>query len=353
MTWLWFFAKIGVALGIIFSLGPVCIMGDRKISAWIQGRVGPNRVGPWGTFQPIADILKLMMKEVIVPDGVDKVLFLGGPLIVFIAPVFGYCVIPFGNQIGEEKLQVVNLDIGLLFIMSVLSVGVYGITLGGWASNNKFSLMGSLRASAQLISYELTFGLTMLLVVMMSASADPLKSASVDLSKIVLHQAEYGWNIFGGATWWGLPSGLIGFVLLFTCAMAENNRLPFDMAECEAELVGGYHTEYSGMGFAMYMFSEYCSMILSASLIVTLFLGGWSFPYLTDPADHSFLAGVISIGVFFTKICIILFLYIQLRWTLPRFRYDQVMSLGWKTFLPLALVNIGYMAVIGVFLEKP
>lgn len=345
MTWLWFFAKIGVALGIIFALGPVLIMGDRKISAWIQGRVGPNRVGPWGTFQPVADILKLMMKEVIVPDGVDKVLFMAGPLIVFIPPVFGFCVIPFGNQIGDEKLQVVDLNIGLLFIMSVLSVGVYGITLGGWASNNKFSLMGSLRASAQLISYELTFGLTMLLVVMMTGT--------VDLGKIVLHQAEYGWNIFGGQTWWGLPSGLIGFVLLFTCAMAENNRLPFDMAECEAELVGGYHTEYSSMGFGMFMFSEYCAMILSSSLLVTLFLGGWSFPYLTDPADHSVLGGLISMAVFLTKISIICFLYIQLRWTLPRFRYDQVMRLGWKTFLPLALVNIGVMAVIGVFLEKP
>jgi NADH-quinone oxidoreductase subunit H len=345
IDFLWFAGKASVALGIIFSLGPMLIMGDRKISAWIQGRKGPNRVGPWGLLQPVADILKLVMKEVIIPADVDKVLFLLGPLIVFIPPVFGFCVIPFGNQIGDQKLQVVDMNIGLLFIMSVLSVGVYGITLGGWASNNKYSLLGSLRASAQLISYELTLGLTMLLVVMMTGT--------IDLSEIVLHQARNGWNVFGGNTWWGLPSGLIGFVLLFTCALAENNRLPFDMAECEAELVGGYHTEYSSMGFGMYMFSEYCAMILSSSLLVTLFLGGWSFPYLTNPDDHSVLAGIISFAVFMTKICIVLFLYIQIRWTLPRFRYDQIMNLGWKTFLPLSLVNIGVMAVIGVYLENP
>ena len=341
--WLFLVGKIGFAVTLLFGIGPVLIMGDRKVSAWIQGRIGPNRVGPFGFFQPVADIVKFMLKEVIVPNGVEKGLFYAAPLICFIPPVLGYCVIPWGNQIGDEKLQIADLNIGVLFVMSVLSVGVYGITLGGWASNNKYSLLGTLRASAQLISYELTLGLTILMVVMMAES--------VDLNDIVMRQATNGWNVFGGGNLWLLPCGLIGSVMFYTCALAENNRLPFDMAECEAELVGGYHTEYSAAAFATFMFSEYMAMILSASLLVTLFFGGWSFPYLIDPMDHSLLTGLLSVGVFVTKISVVLFSYIWIRWTLPRFRYDQVMQLGWKGFLPIALVNIGIVACVGVLLE--
>ncbi|MEZ4240831.1 MAG: complex I subunit 1 family protein [Myxococcota bacterium] len=343
MNWLWLLLKIGVVLGIIFTLGPLLIHAERRVSAFIQGRLGPNRLGPLGLFQPVADILKLIMKEVILPERVDRVLFALGPLLMFIPVAFGWAVIPFGNQIGDEKLQIANLDIGVLFLMSVLSVGVYGITLGGWASNNKYGLLGSLRASAQLISYELSMGLTILMVVMMAESVDP--------QVIVMKQAEHGWNVFGGGSLWLLPSGLLGFTMLFITALAENNRLPFDMAECEAELVGGYHTEYTSMGFGMFMFGEYVAMTLSAAMLTTLFLGGWHFPFLTNPASHTVLAGIISVLVFTTKVAIIDFTYIWIRWTLPRFRYDQIMSLGWKRMLPLALVNVGIVAVVGVLVQ--
>lgn len=343
MTWVWFFAKCAVVLGIVFSVGPNLILAERRISAFIQGRLGPNRVGPFGALQPVADIVKLLFKEVIVPADADKALFLLGPLMTMVPPLVGWAVIPFGNQIGDQRLQIADLGIGILFLMSVLSIAVYGITLGGWASNNKYGLLGSLRASAQLISYELTLGLSILLVVMMTESVDP--------NEIVLQQARNGWNILPLGNPWLIPSGIVGFLLLFTTALAENNRLPFDMAECEAELVGGYHTEYSAMGFAVYMFGEYVAMTLSAALITTLYLGGWHFPFLTDPDDHSVLAGLISIGVFVTKVVLIDLTYIWIRWTLPRFRYDQIMSLGWKRLLPLALANIGVVALVGVLLE--
>jgi NADH-quinone oxidoreductase subunit H len=343
VTWVWFGAKVFVVISILMGVATVLTIMERWVSAWIQGRHGPNRVGPRGVLQPIADIIKFIFKEDIVPTKADKYLFWAGPLLVFVPPALGFCVIPFGNQIGDEKLQVANIGIGILFLMSVLSVGVYGITLGGWASNNKYSLLGSLRASAQLISYELTLGLCILLVVMMTESVDP--------QAIVMHQVEHGWNVFGGGTLWALPSGILGFVLLFTCALAENNRLPFDLAECEAELVGGYHTEYSSMKFAMFFLGEYVGMILMTALLITLFLGGWHFPGLTDPADHSVLGGLISFAVFMTKLSAILFVYLWIRWTLPRFKYNQLMDLGWKAFLPISLVNIAVLAVIGVFLK--
>lgn len=343
MSWLWLIGKIGVVLGIIFTLGPLLIHAERRVSAFIQGRLGPNRLGPLGLLQPVADIVKLIMKELVVPGGADKALFLLGPLLTFVPSAFGWCVIPFGNQIGDQSLQIADLDIGLLFLMSVLSVGVYGITLGGWSSNNKYSLLGSLRASAQLISYELTLGLTILSVVMLAESVDP--------KVIVYKQATEGWNIFGGGNWLLLPSGLLGFVMLYTTALAENNRLPFDMAECEAELVGGYHTEYSSMGFGMFMFGEYVAMTLSAAIVVTLFLGGWHFPILIDPDSTSIITGALSVAVFTTKVALITFTYIWIRWTLPRFRYDQIMALGWKRLLPLALCNLGVVAIVGVFFE--
>lgn len=344
MSWLWLLGKIAVVLGIVFTVGPMLIWAERRVSAFIQGRLGPNRVGPFGLLQPVADIVKFLFKEVIVPQDADKGLFLLGPLLTMVPPLLGWAIIPFGNQIGEEQLQIANLGIGLLFLMSVLSVAVYGITLGGWASNNKYGLLGSLRASAQLISYELTLGLSILLVVMMCSTLDP--------QVIVLQQARNGWNIFGQGNPWLLPSGLLGFVLLWTSAMAENNRLPFDMAECEAELVGGYHTEYSAMGFAMFMFGEYIAMTLSAALIATLYLGGWHLPFVTDPDDHGWIAGVLSVAVFVTKVVLIDLTYIWIRWTLPRFRYDQIMSLGWKRMLPLALANLGVVAVVGVLMVE-
>jgi NADH-quinone oxidoreductase subunit H len=340
--------KIGVVLAIIFSLGPLLIHAERRVSAFIQGRLGPNRLGPLGLFQPVADIGKLIMKEVVIPRGTDKFLYMLGPLLTFVPAAFGWVVIPFGNQIGEEKLQIANLNIGVLFLMSVLSVGVYGITLGGWASDNKYSLLGSLRAAAQLISYELSLGLSILIVVMMAESVDP--------QVIVYKQATEGWNIFGGGSPYLVPSGLLGFIILFTCMLAENNRLPFDMAECEAELVGGFLTEYSAMSWGMFMFGEYVAITLSGALITTLYLGGWALPFGEligfGPDNHSWLAGIVSVVVFTTKVATIGFVYVWIRWTLPRFRYDQIMALGWKRLLPLSLANIGVVALVGVLLES-
>lgn len=341
--------KMLIVVGIMFSVAPLLILMERRVSAFIQGRLGPNRVGPFGGLQPVADIIKCTVKEVTIPRDADKVLFMMGPLLALLPPMFGWAVIPFGPRtevLGiETSLQVAPLGIGVLFVMSVLSIGVYGITLGGWASNNKFSLLGSLRASAQLISYELTFGLSILAVVMMSSS--------LDLQQMVTDQALEGWNVVGRFNPWLLLSGLVGFVLTYTCALAENNRLPFDMAECEAELVGGFHTEYNSMGWAAFAFSEYIAMTLSAALVVTLFLGGWDVPFVTEPDPKTGLvplwAAVIGMGAFVGKIVFVDFTYIWVRWTLPRFRYDQVMQLGWKRMLPVALVNIGIVAVVGVF----
>lgn len=342
--WLIFGAKALAGLAIQMGIGPAFTIVERRVAAWIQGRVGPNRVGPLGLFQPLADLVKFISKEQIVPTDADRVLFLLAPLMVFAPPIIGFCVIPFGNMIGDEHLQIANINIGVLFVMSVLSTSIYGMALGGWAANNKYALLGSLRASAQLVSYELSLGLAILIAVMMSSS--------VDLNAIVHQQAGQGfgaWNVFGGGHLAQLPSGLLGFFLMFVCALAENNRLPFDLSECEAELVGGYHTEHSSMNLGVFMLSEYLSMILMCGLMTSLFLGGWSFPGLTDPSDHSILAGLISMAVFVTKVLSLMFVYVWIRWTLPRFKYDQLMNLGWKAFLPASLVNIAVLAVIGVF----
>jgi NADH-quinone oxidoreductase subunit H len=350
-SWLWFGGKLVVVLGIVWTLGPLLTLYERKVSAWIQGRVGPNRVGPKGFLQPVADVIKLVFKEMVIPGEADKILFLVAPIITAVPPMLAWAVIPFGSTIGTHGLQLANLNIGVLFLMSVLSVAVYGVTLGGWSSNNKYSLLGSLRASAQLISYELTLGLTILSVVMITTDkTNP--EASIGLQQIVMHQVEHGWNLFGGGQLWAVPSGIVAFFLMWTCALAENNRLPFDMAECEAELVGGYHTEYSSMGFSLFMISEYIAMVTMSALIVTLFLGGWSFPGLNGfLLTGTWLAGAASVGIFVGKIVFCLFCYLWIRWTLPRFRYDQIMQLGWKGLLPLAMINLAVLAVGGVFLE--
>ena len=342
IDWAWFAGKALVAVGILMTIAPLLTLAERRVSAFIQGRYGPNRVGPFGSLQPVADLIKGVMKEEIVPEKAERFLFTIAPVLVFIPPAFGFAIIPFGNAIGEHQLQVVDLNVGVMFIMAVLSVGVYGITLGGWASANKYALLGSLRAAAQLISYELSMGLTILLVIMMAGSVDP--------KEIVWHQIHEGWNIFGGSSWWALPSGLVGFTMLYICALAENNRLPFDLAECEAELVGGYHTEYAGMSFLWWLFAEYVAMILSASLITTLFLGGWDIPFIHIEEQPTVIGAVLSMASFLTKITCLLITYIWIRWTLPRFKYNQLMDLGWKGFLPTALVNIAVMAIVGVFL---
>jgi NADH-quinone oxidoreductase subunit H len=340
--------KIVFCIGFfVLAITPMLVMVERRLSAWMQGRIGPNRVGPLGLLQPLADLIKALFKEDFIPTDANKVLYHAGPILVLVPPALGFLVIPFGNRIGAEQLQVADLSIGILFTMSVLSVAVYGLALGGWASNNKFSLLGGLRASAQLISYELPLGLSIITVLMFSASGNHLLG-TLDPKEIVSRQIENGWNIFGGGNWLLLPSGILAFILFFISALAENNRLPFDLPECEAELVGGYHTEYSGIKFALFMMGEYVGVILMSALMTTFFLGGWYFPGITNPADHSFLAGALSVAVFTTKVVALVVVTIVIRWTLPRFKYNQLMDLGWKRLVPLALANIAVVATIGV-----
>ncbi len=344
-----FLLKVAFVLLLILQGVPILIWLERKISAYIQGRVGPNRtrflgIRAAGFFQPLADAIKLFFKEDITPTMVDRFLYFAAPVLVFAPPVLAFAVIPFGNRIGEEHLQIVNLPIGVLFAMSVLSIGVYGIAFGGWASHSKYSLLGGLRSSAQMISYELTLGLSILLAIMLSGS--------VDMREIVAHQVEKGWNVLGGGNFLLLPFGLLGAVLFYAASLAENNRLPFDLPECEAELVAGYHTEYSSMKYAMFMLAEYAAMITMSALLVTLYFGGWHYPGLTDPADHGVLGGILSHVVFAAKMSVFLVLSIWIRWTLPRFRYDQLMNLGWKTLIPVSLANIAVVAVVEVVKEK-
>jgi NADH-quinone oxidoreductase subunit H len=336
-------------------LTPLLVILERRFSAFMQGRIGPNRVDtpfigrlggllPRGLGHPLADVIKLLFKEDIVPAGADRFLFFCGPLLVLVPPALGMIVIPWGSRIGDEPLQAANLGIGILWTMSVLSVAVYGLAFGGWASNNKFSLLGGLRASAQLISYELALGLSIITVLMFAGTVDP--------RKIVEIQAAEGWFILGGKSWALSVCGLLAFTLFFISALAENNRLPFDLPECEAELVGGYHTEYSSIKFSVFMMGEYIGMTLMSSLMTTFFLGGWSLPPWMGLNDWlnggAWYQGLASVAVFLSKVLGFLVLYIFIRWTLPRFKYNQLMDLGWKRLVPLALANVAAVAVIGV-----
>jgi NADH-quinone oxidoreductase subunit H len=341
--------KIAFVLGFfVFGLTPGMVIVERRLSAWMQGRIGPDRVGPLGLLQPMADAIKFIFKEDIIPDDADRLIYVLAPLMVLVPPALGLIVIPFGNQIGDEHLQVANLSVGVLFSMSVLSIAVYGLAFGGWASNNKYSLLGGLRASAQLVSYELALGLSIIAALMISAGYKDELLGTLDPRVIVQRQVEHGWNIIGGGNWLLLPSGVIGFILFFISALAENNRLPFDLPECEAELVGGYHTEYSSMKFALFMMGEYVGMTVMAALMTTFFLGGWHLPGITNPDNHTLLGGLLSVGVFIGKVVAILFVYVIIRWTLPRFKYNQLMNLGWKRLVPLALANVAAVAFIGV-----
>ncbi|MEK7484422.1 MAG: NADH-quinone oxidoreductase subunit NuoH [Planctomycetota bacterium] len=340
--------KILFVVVLIFTIVPVLVYLERKISAWIQWRVGPNRVGPFGLLQPLADGIKFIFKEDLIPANADKFLFVLAPVLVFLPPSIALALIPFGNQIaldyqigtwhlkGTLSLQVANLNIGILFVMSVLSLGVYGVALAGWSSNNKYALLGGLRASAQMIAYEISLGLSIIAVIM--------TANTVNMQQIVLLQSDHllHWNVFYQP---------IAFVIFMVAAFAENNRLPFDMPECEAELVAGYHTEYSSMKFALFFLGEYVAMLVMSCLIVTLFLGGWSLPGVIDPTDLSIKNGILSFMVFAAKTGVILFFYIWVRWTLPRFKWQQIMHLGWKTLIPISLLNLVLTAVI--IIAKP
>src|SRR3954463_7308923 len=320
----------------VYMIGVAMLtLAERKISAWIQDRHGPNRVGK-GWLQPAADGLKNFMKEETMPAGLNRPLFILAPILSFIPALTTWCVIPFGAPLptpwGRMDMVLADLPVGFLFILAISSLGVYGIVLAGWASNNKYALLGGLRSSAQMISYEIAMGMATIPVLLLAGN--------VSLSRIVNQQAFETWNVINLT---------VAFFIFLVAAFAETNRLPFDLPEAESELITGYHTEYSAMKFSLFFIAEYCNMITASALMATLFFGGWDIPFTLwdNLAPHTGLKTLLTLGAFATKTLFFLFLFMWIRWTLPRFRYDQLMSLGWKFMLPLAL---GYIVAIAALL---
>jgi len=310
-------------------------LAERKIAGFMQDRYGPDRAGIFGLLQPLCDGGKFFFKEEIIPAGANKSLFILGPVIAIVTACISSAVIPWGQNltIGDQviNLQVASgINIGVLYIFGVIALGVYGIMLGGWASNNKFSLMGAIRAASQSISYEIGMGLSLIALLMVTGS--------LQLEDIVAQQSGFvNWNI------WVQP---LGFLIFITCAFAECNRVPFDLPECETELIGGYHTEYSSMKLGLYMFSEYINMFVSSALMAAMYFGGYNFPFMYDLGLSENWITIIGTLVFFLKIFGFIFFFMWIRWTLPRFRYDQLMNLGWKILIPLAIANIVLTGII-------
>ena len=310
---------------------------ERKISALMQDRVGPNRAGPFGLLQPLADGIKMFMKEEIIPNVSNKTLFILGPCLAMTTALMAGVLIPWGGKIelwGETfNLQVADLNIGVLYIFGVTSLGVYGIMIGGWASNNKYSLMGAIRASAQMISYEIAMGLAIIALIM--------STGTMSLGEIAAQQDAGLANIVYQP---------LGFLIFLICAFAELNRAPFDMPESESELIGGYHTEYSSMKLGLFLFAEYINMFISSAVIVTFYFGGYNFPFQNEINEalglSTNLATTLGTLVMFGKIFFFIFFFMWIRWTLPRFRYDQLMRLGWKSLIPLAILNILITGVV-------
>ena len=332
--WLFTIVKM-VVIFTIYMVGVAMLtFAERKISAWIQDRHGPNRVGR-GWLQPAADGLKNFMKEETMPGGVNKALFVLAPIMSFIPALTAWCVIPFGAPVptrwGRIDLVVADLPVGFLFILAITSLSVYGIVLAGWSSNNKYALLGGLRSSAQMVSYEISMGMSTIPVLLLAGN--------VSLNSIINQQVWGGWNVINLT---------VAFFIFIVAAFAETNRLPFDLPEAESELIAGYHTEYSAMKFSLFFISEYASMVTASALMATLFFGGWDVPFTArdNIGPYSGWLSLLSIGIFLAKILFFLFVFMWVRWTLPRFRYDQLMSLGWKFMLPLALIYIVVIAAI-------
>ena len=333
---------IGGIVGLSFFIAMYTTYAERKVAAWLQDRRGPNRAGPFGILQPLADGGKLFFKEEIIPLASNRFLFILGPALAMITALLTSTVIPWaapfitkgGNMV---PLQVADVDMGILLVFSIVSVGVYGIMIGGWASNNKFSLMAAIRGASQMVSYELPMGLCLIAVLFMTGS--------LKMSQIVANQVEHGWHIVYQP---------LGFIIFFVCALAECNRTPFDLAEAENELNFGYHQEYSSMKLGFYLFAEYINMFVSSAVMVTLYFGGYDIPFINEASWglSSFWMSAISFGVMMAKITFFLFCFLWIRWTIPRFRYDQLMNLGWKKLIPLALVNMLITAAVLLWLKK-
>lgn len=325
--------KIVFVLTLLFLTAAYLVYFERKISAWAQNRLGPNRVGWAGTLQPFADVLKLLLKEDIVPDKANKAIHALAPMIALFVAFATYAVIPFGPVVDmfgyHIPLIVADINIGILYVLALTSLGVYAITFAGWSSGSKYSLLGGIRSSAQMISYEISMGFSVGGVILLSESLRP----------IAIVESQYGfmWNAFIQP---------IGFITFLVSAFAETNRLPFDLPEAEPELVGGYHTEYSSMKFAAFFLAEYANMAIAAALIATLYLGGWQIPFIDTFGLPAVLVTILQIAALFLKIAAVLFFFIWIRWSIPRFRYDQLMNLGWKVMFPLSLLNIIWVAVL-------
>jgi NADH-quinone oxidoreductase subunit H len=332
-----------VVFGVSLLIATYCTYAERVIAAFLQDRVGPDRAGPFGLAQPLADAVKLFTKEEFFPAGANKALFIFGPCLAMITALMSSAVIPFGNSVkfGETvvHLQGIEINVGMLYVFGIVSLGVYGIMIGGWASNNKFSLLGAIRAASQNISYELAMGLALIAVLMMSGS--------LSLRDITLQQSVPGeWHF------WNVVKQPLGFIIFIVCAFAETNRTPFDLPECETELVGGYHTEYSSMKMGLYLFAEYVNVFVASAVMSVIYFGGFNFPFqyelrewlqtaqgLSVNAAQNTIA-ILGVVAVFAKIFSFIFFFMWVRWTLPRFRYDQLMRLGWTILIPLAIFNI-------------
>jgi NADH-quinone oxidoreductase subunit H len=321
---------IMIAIVVLASLGIALYttFGERKVAAILQDRPGPSRAGPFGLLQPLADGLKLIMKEEIIPNAASKWLFILGPGLAMTASLMTCAVIPWGSAVDvfgrHVELQIADVNIGILYVFAVVSMGVYGIMIGGWASNNKFSLMSALRAASQAISYELAMGLALIALLM--------TTGSLSLKTIVEQQIQ--------GHWWNIVYQPLGFLIFFITAMAECNRTPFDLPEAENELNFGYHQEYSSMKLGFYLFAEYINMIMSSAIMATMYFGGYDLPFFNEASVAPNIAALIGVGTLLIKIVLFIFLFMWIRWTIPRFRYDQLMGLGWKTLIPLALFNM-------------
>lgn len=333
-------ALVVVTVSLVIAM--YATWAERKIAAIIQDRRGPNRAGPFGLLQPVADGLKLFMKEEIIPTASSKFLFISGPALAMVTALMTSAVIPWApsvNLFGRDiNLQIADINIGMLYIFGVVSLGVYGIMIGGWASNNKFSLLAAIRGASQMISYELAMGIALIALLMMTGS--------LRLSVIVGQQSEGMFN-------WNIMYQPLGFLIFFICALAECNRTPFDLPEAENELNFGYHQEYSSMKLGFYLFAEYINMFISGVVMSTLFFGGYDIPFVNEAAwGVHWWVGLVGFGVLMAKALFFVFVFMWIRWTIPRFRYDQLMNLGWKGLIPLSLINMIITAVVILLLKK-
>lgn len=333
------FLLIVVVASVSLGIAMYSTWGERKVAAALQDRPGPNRAGYFGLLQPVADAIKLFFKEEIIPNRANRILFIMGPALAMIAALMTSAVVPWGDKLvigGREiSLQIADVNVGVLYVFAVVSLGVYGVMIGGWASNNKFSLLAAIRGASQNISYELAMGLSIIALLFVTGS--------LSLKDIVVRQQEIGWNVLYQP---------LGFLIFLICAFAECNRTPFDLPEAENELNFGYHQEYSSMKLGFYLFAEYINMFMSSIIMATLYFGGYDIPFVDDSTLPTNVAGLLGFASLMGKAILFILFFMWVRWTIPRFRYDQLMNLGWKTLIPLALINMLITAAVMLWIGK-